>query len=58
MLATAMKNATLILAAVTALVLSSCVRGPAGSQTTSKPKKENTAFSWLSTTFVPQTVSR
>lgn len=55
MLATAMKNATLILAAVTAFVLSSCVRGPAGGPT---PKKENTAFSWLSTTSVPQTVSR
>lgn len=54
MLATAMKNATLILAAVTAFVLSACARGPA----TGKPQKQNTAFSWLSTTSVPQTVSR
>jgi hypothetical protein len=49
-----MKNATLILAAVTAFVLSSCASGPAGSPA----KKENTAFSWLSTTAVPQNVSR
>ena len=60
MLATAMKNATLILAAV--CVLSSCAGGHGGSKTASKTatngSKDNTAFSWLSTTSVPQTVSR
>ena len=53
-----MKNATLILATV--CVLSSC----AGSRSKTAPRsvtngsKDNTVFSWLSTTSVPQTVSR
>jgi hypothetical protein len=60
MLATAMKNATLILAVV--CVLSSCAGERGGSKTTPKVtttgSKDNTVFSWLSTTSVPQTVSR
>lgn len=60
MLATAMKNATLILAAICAL--SSCASGHQGGGTASRNatqgSKDNTAFSWLSTTSVPQTVSR
>ncbi len=60
MLATAMKNATLILAAV--CVLSSCAGSHGVSKTSSRNatsgSKDNTVFSWLSTTSVPQTVSR
>ncbi len=60
MLARAMKNATLILAAV--CILSACAGGHGGSKAapkaTTKGSKDNTAFSWLSTTSVPQTVSR
>ena len=60
MLTTAMKNATIILAAV--CVLSSCAGGRGVSKTTSRSvtngSKDNTVFSWLSTTSVPQTVSR
>ncbi len=60
MLATAMKNATLILAVV--CVLSSCAGGHGVSKTSSrsasKGSKDNTVFSWLSTTSVTQTVSR
>ncbi len=55
-----MKNATLILATV--CVLSSCAGARGGSKTASQNKtngsKDNTVFSWLSTTSVPQTVSR
>jgi len=55
-----MKNATLILAVV--CVLSSCAGGHGVSKTTSRSAtngaKDNTVFSWLSTTSVPQTVSR
>ena len=60
MLATAMKNATLILAVV--CVLNSYAGGHGGSKTTSRGvtngAKANAVFSWLSTTCVPQTVSR
>ena len=55
-----MKNATLILAAV--CVLSSCVGSRGSSKTSPQTKttgsKDNTVFSWLSSTAAPQTVSR
>ena len=60
MLAKAMKNATLILAAV--CVLNSCAAGHGGSkaapQATTNGSKDNLVFAWLSSTSVPQTVSR
>ena len=42
-----MKNATLILAAVTALVLSSCTTCPFGCKTTPKGKVEHVVLVWL-----------
>ena len=55
-----MKNATLILATV--CLLSSCAGGRSSSKTAPRSvtngSKDNTVFSWLSTTSVPQTVSR
>ena len=55
-----MKNATLILATV--CVLSSCAGARGGQkiapQTKTTGSKDNTVFSWLSTTSAPQTVSR
>lgn len=47
-----MKKATFILAI--ACVLSSCTHGPASREA----KKDNTVFSWLSTTTVTQPVAR